>query len=420
MYHSILRPTAQRQLKKIGEADLVIGLPSYKNPQAAAHVANIALEGAHHHYPRLRTVLINADAGLKATTRRAVLAQVSHNGYKSTVVSGRYEGLLGQGNAIAALLDAALALDAKTIVILDSNTRSLNSNWIAGLAHLIMEDKADLVVPRYRQWLSSDGLLSDLIIYPLFRALWGQSVRRPAAPDFALSPQLAAALLDEDIWGTAAATYGLPPWLVTYAAMEKWRVVQTALGEKDDESLNGVTSFKARFHDTLSVIFGLAARYQLCWQNMCPIQSLSTLTEFSSKTNQAQSILLPDIVHLLDKLALGWIEYRVLWQRILTSENLNQIEALAALSPDRFHFPADLWARILYDFVVVFNKGDADPVQVVDALYPLFQGRVAAFLGEVAGLAVAGHEGTVAAQAVEFEEARFYLKERWNTYALPR
>ena len=36
--------------------------------------------------------------------------------------------------------------------------------------------------------------------------------------------------------------------------------------------------------------------------------------------------------------------------------------------------------------------------------------------GRVAGLAAAGREGTVAAQAVEFEESRSYLKRRWREY----
>ena len=65
MYHPILRPGAQRQLKKIGEADLVIGLPTYRNPQSAAYVAGVALAGACQHYPHLRTVFINADVGLR-------------------------------------------------------------------------------------------------------------------------------------------------------------------------------------------------------------------------------------------------------------------------------------------------------------------------------------------------------------------
>ncbi|MDX1524373.1 MAG: hypothetical protein R3264_22270, partial [Anaerolineae bacterium] len=147
MYHPILRNRAQGEIKKIGQADLVIGLPSYKNPKRAAQVAQAALAGAHQHYPHLRTVLVNVDAGLASNTRRAVRQQQPANGSNCTVVAGRYEGLLGHGSAVAAALDAALAVDAKAIIILDSNTLTMTPNWIPGLAHLVLEDKSDLVVP---------------------------------------------------------------------------------------------------------------------------------------------------------------------------------------------------------------------------------------------------------------------------------
>ena len=430
MDHPIFRPGAQRQLKKVGEADLVIGLPTYKNPYTAAHVARVALEGARTYYPQLRTVLINADAGLKATTRRAVMAQASANGRNSAVVSGRYDGLLGHGTATAVLVDAALALDAKAIIILDSHTQSIQPSWIAALAHLVLENKADLILPRYRHWYSSDGLLSDLIVYPLFRALWGQSVRRPAAPEFALSPRLATALLDEDVWGTAVATCGLPLWLATYGIVGPWRVAQSALGGKICSFIESETpakrdlvralqaaesQFDARFQDTLSVLFRSVYRHRAAWRDLSHIRSISTLTQYGTEVPPGV-VPTEDVVRLLDDLALGWIEYRALWQHTLTPENLAQLEALAALPPDRFYFPPDLWSRIIFDFAVVFNKGDLDPAKIVKSLFPLFKGRVAAFWQEVAGLAAAGREGTVAAQAVEFEESRSYLKRRWREY----
>ena len=430
MYHPILRPGAQRQLKNIGEVDLVIGLPTYKNAQAAAHVARLALSGARQYYPHLRTVLLNADAGLKATTRRAVAAQASNNGSKDTVITGRYEGLLGQGSAIAAILDAALALDTKAVVILDSHTRTITPNWLGGLAHLILENKTDLVTSRYR-WPLPAGGLSDLIAYPLFRALWGRSVRHPAAPDFALSPQLATAVLDEDVWETEVATFGLPPWLTTYAVLGSWRVAQSALGEKEaftspPHSLNGweekqeAKRQEVHFQAIMSVMLRLVYDYRHRWAHVDNFNSLSTLTQFVSPAFSGEVSPNPtpeiDPTPLLDELALGWIEYRVLWQQVLTPENLASIEALAALPPDRFYFPSDLWARIIYDFAVVFNKGECDPCQIVNSLWPLYQGRLAAFWQEVAGLSVVGYEGTVAAQAVEFEEARPYLKTRWQAY----
>jgi hypothetical protein len=420
MYYPVMRSGAQRQLKKIGEADLVIGLPTYKNGTIAARVARVALEGIAHYYPDLRAVLINADAGYTAVTRQAVAAQAFSNGHKSAIVTGRYDGPLGRGSATAALLDAALALDAQAIVILDSNTQSITPNWIAGLAHLILEKKIDLVMPRY-QWSRPDGELSDLIAYPLFRALWGHSVRHPAAPDFALSPRLANALLDEDIWETEVAGWGLSPWLATYAVLGHWRVAQSALGRKQTtlQTLPAKKSkalFKRQFQSIVSVMLRLLDLHHPQWGEVEDFNSLSTLTQFAPEIT-SEPVPEEDLAPLLDELALGWIEYRSLWQRILNPDNLARVETLAALPIDRFYLPTDLWARILYDFAVVFNKGDCDPYQVVASLLPLYQGRLASFKQEIAGLALVGREGTVAAQAVEFEEARPYLKIRWHTYS---
>jgi hypothetical protein len=208
-------------------------------------------------------------------------------------------------------------------------------------------------------------------------------------------------------------------------------VAQSALGEKQTwlnstpPHPNPLTSwdikrkerqFRAQFQNLVSVMLRLIYDYRHRWDDIDRFDSLSTLTQFfpgETSSNPAPDI---DPTPLLDNLALGWIEYRVLWQQILTPENLAQFEGLAALPPDRFYFPGDLWARIIYDFAVVFNKGECDPYQVVASLYPLYLGRLAAFWQEVAGLSIVGYEGTVAAQAVEFEEGRSYLKTRWQAY----
>jgi hypothetical protein len=251
-------------------------------------------------------------------------------------------------------------------------------------------------------------------------------VRCPTALDFALSPRLATALLDEDIWGTAVAAFGFSPWLATYSVINQWRIAQAALGAKHNaniasEHINSRQhhrmeyQFKARSQDILSVMFSLVYKYRSYWEDITEVRSLPTLTQFAMETPLRTTSEM-DVVWLLDNLALGWIEYRVLWQQILTTDNLAYVEAIAALPPDRFYFPPDLWAQIVYDFILIFNEGEIDPNQVINALFPLYQGRLAAFIQEVAGLATVGREGTVAAQAVEFEETRIYLKKRWYSY----
>jgi len=452
MYHSIFREEGQAQLKQIGQADLVIGLPSYKNAPHAAHVAQVALLGAQQHYPQWRTVLVNADAGFDPATRHAIVTQATQ--HRFPVVSGRYTGALGRGNAIAATLDAALALDAKAIVILDSNNQTITPHWTAGLADLIFNDQADLVMPRY-QWLLPDGALSDLIIYPMFRALWKQNIRHPAAPDFALSPQLAGAMLDEDIWETEVALWGLPLWLTAYSVLRDWRVAQSALGEKYSSTPiepfqaiwptphlthgNEVTRLphliptipaaeitaqqitqrilqsQPQFQHTMSVMFSLVNSYRRHWHIERKRHSISTLTRFASPTLHATTPEL-DPTLLLDNLALGWLNYRALWQKILTTNNLAHLESLAALPPDQFYFPTHLWTRIIYDFAVVFNRGEYDPWQITQALFPIYQGRLAAYWQEIAGLSAIGREGTVSAQALEFADLQPYLKLRWRTY----
>lgn len=401
MYHPVLSTETQEHLKRSGDVDLVIGLPGHNNGQAAARAAGIALAGCQRYYPDLRTLIINADAGLNRGTCIPL----------ANKLAGPYSGLPGPGSATAAILDAALALDAKAIVILESNTRSLTPAWVAGLAHLILETKADLVMPRY-QWSSPAGLLNDLIAYPLFRALWGRSLRHPCAPDFALAPTLATALLDEDIWQTEVARFGLPAWLAAYGVLGGWRVAQSALGQKEEGSQ---AAFQAQFYSVMSVMLRLSGKRQRAWQNISRVDSLPTLIEFAPAPNY-DPFPNQDPTPLLDELALGWMEYRRLWQQILTPDNLAHLEALAVLPPDRFYFPPDLWACIIYDFTVAFNQCDCDPYRVVHALYPLYVGRLAAFGQEIAGLSFVGREGTVAAQAVEFEELRPYLRRRWQAY----
>ncbi len=410
--HSTLRAPTPNRLQKIGTADLVIGFTTHSvKPSLAAKLARQAVRGAKTYFPQLKTVIIHTDTGLSERTRQAVKAAGSAG---VPVITSRYSGVMGKGGGIAAILHGAQQLNARATVILDSHTTDLSPEWIPALATLILKNRADLVKARY-SWHPPDSALNDLLLYPFIRAVWKLKLHHPAAGDFAVSPQLASFILQQDVWGTEVNRFGFDIWLSTIAAIRGWRIAQAAVGEKPPRPSVSETQTMSRFTDTVGTMFRqLHLKYRRWQQPTHPIK-VATFTEFSASTAPA-SIPEIDPAPLIETLTLGWMEYRRLWQRIMFPENLASVEYLASHPAESFHFPPNLWAKIAYDFAVVYNKGERDPDAVAKALYPLFMGRLASFAGEIAGLTAVGRAGTVAAQAVEFEDLLPYLDYRWEKY----
>ena len=92
-----------------------------------------------------------------------------------------------------------------------------------------------------------------------------------------------------------------------------------------------------------------------------------------------------------------------------TATTAELADALAA-----FHFPDDLWARLIYDLVVAAARAD-DPVdRLVAALVPVYFGRVGSFVIENRHVTTEQAEERVERQAREFELLKPYLLERWQ------
>ena len=90
-----------------------------------------------------------------------------------------------------------------------------------------------------------------------------------------------------------------------------------------------------------------------------------------------------------------------------------------------FHFPDDVWARVVYDLVAAAGRiaGDAKETDArksatieryVAALVPIYFGRVASFVVENRDITTDEAEERVERQAREFELLKPYLVERWN------
>jgi hypothetical protein len=412
--HALLRQPGLDQLQQIHRADLVIGLPTHNTqPELVTHLAQQIALGCTQYFPHLKTVLLNTDVGLSGVVRQA-LQRVNLPGL--LVISTRYDGVAGRGTAISAILHAALTLRAKAIILLDSETRNLAPTWIPALATLILNQQADLVKPRYEVALA-DSACNDLLYYPFTRAVWGVNLQMPGAKDFALSGRLIRKILRQDVWETDVIHDGFDIWLSTFVNLNNWRIAQTALGRKEITAAHApALTMPDSFREGVGTMFHqLQARYRR-WPKIKRVSPLSTLTEFAPS---AAKITMPDYdpAAALEALVLGWMNHRSLWQQMLLPANLSTIEALASQPADQFYFPADLWAKVVYDVAVAYNKAERDPEAIIAAFYPLYLGRLAGFWPEIAGLTAIGRAGAVSAQGVEFEEQRPYLLKRWKTFS---
>jgi hypothetical protein len=78
-----------------------------------------------------------------------------------------------------------------------------------------------------------------------------------------------------------------------------------------------------------------------------------------------------------------------------------------------FHFPDDVWARVVYDLVIAARDPRPSLETLVASLVPIYFGRVGSFVIENRNVTTDQAEERVERQAREFELLKPYLVDRW-------
>src|SRR5438132_8684916 len=88
-------------VEKVGAADILVGIPSYKNAATIGHVARTVAEGLRRVPANARVVVMNSDGGSSDGTRDRVREAL--DGTPSII--GEYQGLPGKGSAFRAIFE---------------------------------------------------------------------------------------------------------------------------------------------------------------------------------------------------------------------------------------------------------------------------------------------------------------------------
>ena len=71
---SILSDDFVRELMNVGDVDIVVGVPTYNDARSVGQVVQAVRAGLLKHFPRERSVIINADGGSRDGTQDLVKA----------------------------------------------------------------------------------------------------------------------------------------------------------------------------------------------------------------------------------------------------------------------------------------------------------------------------------------------------------
>src|SRR5690242_6184382 len=265
---------ARRAAESIGQAGIVIGIPSYNNGRTIGHVVRAANAGLSKYFPHLTGVVINSDGGSTDNTREAVLSARVEDGHLMLLstpmgvghrFSFPYHGIPGKGSAFRLIFQMAAALGARACAVIDSDLRSITPEWIEHLVRPVLLAGFDFVAPYYQRH-KYDGSITNSIVYPLTRSLYGLRVRQPIGGEFGVSARLVHRYLERDDWETDIARYGIDIWMTTIAIAEGFRVCQSFLGAKLHDAKDPGSDLSAMLHQVVGSVFMLMREYESVWQ----------------------------------------------------------------------------------------------------------------------------------------------------------
>jgi glucosylglycerate synthase len=392
---SIELETADERLRdglaRIGSADVVVGIPSFRNAATIGHVAATAARGLREHFGGARVAIINADGGSNDGTPD----RVAESAGDVPVAVGRYIGPPGKGSAFRAIFGAVGVLGARACAVVDSDLRSITPEWIARLLLPVTRGEFDYVTPLYARH-KHDGTITNSVAYPLTRALYGLRVRQPIGGEFGFRADLAGAFLSEPVWDTDVARFGIDIFMTTTAIARGSRIAQAFLGAKVHDPKDPAADLGPMFTQVVGTLFGLAAQHEAIW---APIEGSRSVPVVGEPMVVEPEAVPGDPAKLRAKYEALRGEQEAVWRDVLSAP------VPEALGPDA-------WARIVFDFLVAALGRPGDSERLSRALLPLYYLRIAAFIEEVRNMTTAESEDIVelGARAMEEEKLEFALR----------
>jgi glycosyltransferase involved in cell wall biosynthesis len=407
-FSTAIRQPTRRRLERLGEVDILIGVPCFNNETTLAHVINTIENGLALHYPGKRCVTLVADGGSVDDTRE-VGDELEASPWIERIIC-IYRGLPGKGSAVRAIFEAANLIKAKVCALFDSDLRSITPEWIKCVVDPVLNDGYDFIAPYYTRY-KYDGTITNNIVYNLTRALYGYRVRQPIGGDFAFSLKLIQEYISRDVWESDVARFGIDIWLTTTAMTNKAKIAQANLGVKVHDVKDPAEALGPMFRQVVFTLLNLMEENEKVWKKVKgskPVPIVGPPLQIEPQPFQI------NVAKLIEDFKVGYSNWKEIWQKIVAKDNWKVIEQLYKSEEKDFQIKTIHWARVLYDLAAAFHHWKGNRNLLVSLMTPLYFARVASFVNKTIDMTNEEAEVVVEDQAKTFENTKDYLTQRWN------
>ena len=412
-YDTGIRSYTSKRLEEIESADILIGIPSYNNQTTIAHVIQMVTHGLASKFKDKRSVILIADGGSTDDTREEA-KDFQIKPWQEKIIS-IYRGPAGKGSALRSIFEAALRLKVKACAVVDSDLRSITSDWVSYLLDPVMEKGFQFVAPVYMRH-KYDGTITNNIVYNLTRTLYGKRIRQPIGGDFAFSYDVAKFYTEQEVWDTDVARFGIDSWMTTTAITNGFKICQSNLGVKIHDVKDPSLHLGPMFRQVVWTIFHLMEVYEDFWK---ATRGSSPVETFGMQGYTEPEPVRVNMDALLENFRVGLSQFGSLWRDVFSEECFREIEKAFTIEKDAFLFPVDTWVRILYELAATFHVWQKNRNKLIDLMVPLYYARVASFVNMSRDMNSQQAEDLVEEQAQLFEDHKDYLLKVWDEKSRP-
>lgn len=306
----------------------------------------------------------------------------------------------------------AITLQARACTVLGTDTGFIRDSLTPEKLTLLIDPgiggSFDLVMPLYASQ-AFDDLVNKSILYPLTRSLYGHRVQNPLGTEFQMSSKMFP-VLAANIVRDSSQQQGRLPWLATLAASKNLKICQAQLGARRPSSADGIELSDALAQLTGPLFLDMEDTAAF-WQRIRGSHDTPIFGIASASTEPTDTV---DVRRMVEAFQLGERNLREFWALILPPVTLLELKKLSRLSPDEFHMPDTLWARIVYDFALAHRLRNIHRTHLFGALTPLYLGWVASYAVEINQSGIAAAPQRIEQLARTYESEKPYLLSRWR------